>query len=274
MICMGVRDAAVAGQFYAGTEEELRRQIKWCFQHELGPGEIPKEKYAKRVRGFVVPHAGYMYSGPVAAHAYARLMMQDPPDFFVVIGPNHTGLGAGVAATDDNFRTPLGIAKNHTEFVREIVGDVISLDPVAHMYEHSVEVQIPFLQYLFGDVRIIPIVMMDQRLDTARNVGHVLRDAIADKNVVLIASTDFSHYVPKKIAYEKDKMAIDSILKGDVDGLYDTITEHSISMCGYGPVAAVLTALNAKEGELLKYATSGDIAPMLEVVGYASIAIY
>jgi hypothetical protein len=144
---------------------------------------------------------------------------------------------------------------------------------LAHRHEHSIEVQVPFIQYLAADRRFVPVSMMRQDLKGAVALGKVIRSAIGGRDAVVIASTDFSHYVSPETAKEKDALAIDRILDLDSRGLYDVVRKNSITMCGFGPVMAMMEAVQGSEAELLKYATSGDISPMSEVVGYASIII-
>lgn len=231
--------------------------------------------------GLVSPHAGYMYSGPVAAHGFYFLAKDGKPNTFVILGPNHTGSGSGVAImTSGKWATPLGEVEIDKELAYELseASDIIDVDPVAHYQEHSLEVQVPFLQHLFGKrFKLVPICMMLQDERTSEEVGEAVAKACKGKNVVIIASTDFTHYEPQEIAVSKDRKAIDQILNLDWRGLQRVVTDEAISMCGYGPVSAMIKAaseLGAKRAKLLKYATSGETAgPMGEVVGYGSIAV-
>jgi len=272
-----------AGGFYAGSNESLKRQIEGCFTHKFGPGVLPKvaEKGPRNIVGLVCPHAGYMYSGPVAADAYYRLASDGPTDVFVVLGPNHQGIGSGVAIMNQGtWRTPLGDVEIDTETASEIVSKsgLIDVDESAHEYEHSIEVQLPFLQYIYGaSFKFIPICFLMQDLDTCREVGQALGEALKEKNAVIIASTDLTHYEPQKRAVEKDKKVIDAVVKLDEELLYSVLESHNISACGYGPVASLLTAakrMGANKAELLRYATSGDITgDTSAVVGYASLSV-
>ncbi len=269
-----MRPPAVAGQFYEDERESLIAQIENCYLHKIGPGRLPQLRDGKRtLRGLVCPHAGYIYSGPVAAHSYAALAEDGWPETFIVLGPNHSGLGASVALGMQDFETPLGIAKVDSELARRLLKDVLYEDMAAHRFEHSIEVQLPFLQHLREDVKFVPICMMDQELATARKVGQIIRDAIRGKDVVIVASTDFSHYVTKDVAAKKDKLAIDQIVKMDARGLYQTIQKNDITMCGYGPVMTMMAATEGGKAQLLRYACSGDVAPMRDVVGYGSVAV-
>ena len=270
-----MRYASVAGQFYAGTETALRKQIEECFLHELGPGKIPSvnEQGERKIRGMVSPHAGFMYSGPIAAHGYAALAEDGLPDVFIILGPNHHGLGSGVAITTHDFETPLGVMKNDKDLAMAIQKVIVDDSMLAHRHEHSIEVQLPFIQYFSKEIKFVPISMMMQDHKSAAQIGKVIRDAIGDRDAVIIASTDFSHYVAPEVAKEKDMMAIDQILDLNPKGLYDTVRKNRITMCGSGPVMAMLEAVQGSEAELLKYGNSGDVHAMSEVVGYASIVV-
>ena len=275
------RRPSVAGQFYAGSPETLRDQIRECFESKLGPGLPPEEHGDEgKVLGVVVPHAGYAYSGPVAAWSYRALYEDRRPQTFVILGPNHHGMGSGVSIYPKGaWKTPLGTAVIDEELSAWIVEETKIIDPDtrAHQYEHSIEVQIPFLQYLYGDIRLVAISMMLQDLGSAREVGREIGRVLeaGDGTAVVIASTDFSHYVSPEVAHENDHAVIERIVAMDSPGIYKVVEDRGVSMCGYGPVMAAIEAtkaLGAKAGRLLKYGTSGDVAPMREVVGYASIA--
>ncbi|HDP96488.1 MAG TPA: AmmeMemoRadiSam system protein B [Euryarchaeota archaeon] len=274
-----MRRPAVAGHFYSGEKEALRAEIMRCFKSTLGPGDHTPPKTVKKrtILGALSPHAGYAYSGPVAAHLYRELWNQKPPATVIIIGPNHTGMGAGVSVSDDDFETPFGVVKADRELISEISGDTIMLDQAAHMFEHSIEVQIPFMQYLGWDVKMVPICMATQDLDTAIRVGTEIGEAISDRDdVLVISSSDMSHYVPEKTAKEHDRLAIDRILNLDSKALYETVISKNITMCGVGPTISMMEATKSSgvsKAKLLKYATSGDIQPMREVVGYASISL-
>jgi len=276
-----IRRPTQAGTFYAGSQQSLKAQIEECFKHELGPGELPKvaEKKLQRIVGLVSPHAGYMYSGPVAAHGYHRLAADGKPDVLVLFGPNHTGSGSALAVMREGiWRTPLGDVEIDTATVDSIlrVSGIIDVDDSAHAFEHSIEVQLPFLQFLYGSAfKFVPICFLMQGLQSSREVGSAVAEALEGKNAVVIASTDMTHYEPQRMAEKKDKAAIETMLKLDEEGLYSTIEAQRISMCGYGPTIAAITAakaLGAKKAELLCYKTSGDVVgDYSAVVGYASL---
>ncbi|HKZ98737.1 MAG TPA: AmmeMemoRadiSam system protein B [Thermoplasmata archaeon] len=271
-----MRVPAVAGQFYEDDRDALLRQIEGCYTHRLGPGAVPKVREGPRkLRGLVVPHAGLMYSGPVAAHAYKALAEDGLPETFVILGPNHTGLGAGVAVGTVDWETPIGPVRCERDLAKAIAAKrPATEDLVAHRFEHSIEVQLPFLVHLGSRAPFVPVCIGTQDYDQAVPVGEAVRDAIRGRDAVVIASTDFSHYIPKDDAYRIDKLAYDRILALDVRGFWDTVRTNDISMCGYGPVIAMMTAVHEGRPELLKYATSGDVSPMRDVVGYAAIAVY
>jgi AmmeMemoRadiSam system protein B len=218
-----------------------------------------------------------MYSGPVASHSYYALAEDGFPESFIIIGPNHTGHGSPVSLGDDDFETPLGGVTFDRELASTLENELITVDGMGHKFEHSIEVQLPFLQSLSEQIKFVPITLMAQDMDTALAVGKRISEVIDGKDVVVIASTDFSHYITRDSAKRLDGMVLDKIIAGDVQGMYDVIMEHSVSMCGYGPVAAMLAATQAnadgKGAKLLKYATSGDVQPMREVVGYGALVV-
>ena len=279
---MKLRYPAVAGSWYAGTPQDLRKQIEQLFMHRLGPGSIPcvVEEGPRDIIGLVVPHAGYMASGPVAAHAYHYLAKDGKPDVVVIFGPNHTGHGSALSIMNEGaWRTPLGDVEVDTETANNILqaSSIVDVDERAHVYEHSIELQLPFLQYLYGaGFKFVPVCFMMQDLMSAREVGKATAKALESKNGLVIASTDLTHYEPQERAEKKDRMAIDAALKMDETEYYHTVEAYGISTCGYGPTVAAITAakqLGAKKAELLCYGTSGDIlGDRSAVVGYASIA--
>jgi AmmeMemoRadiSam system protein B len=270
-----MRYPAVAGQFYEGSETGLRKQIEECFMHKLGPGKIPKlNPSGKRsIKGVVSPHAGYMFSGPVAAHCFYALAKDGFPDTFIVIGPNHQGIGGGVALTTQDFETPLGAIRTDKDLAQALRKALIEDDIMANKYEHSIEVQVPFIQYFSKSAKFVPICMLMQDYKTAVVVGKIIREAAEGRDIVVIASTDFSHYVSPEKAKNDDMLAVSQILDLNPKGLEHTVRSNRISMCGYGPVMAMLEAVGGSKAELLKYATSGDVRPMNEVVGYAGIVV-
>ncbi|MCX8204111.1 MAG: AmmeMemoRadiSam system protein B [Candidatus Nezhaarchaeota archaeon] len=278
-----IRRPAVAGYFYESDPSSLRARIEQCFLSKLGPGRLPKVAVdgPRRIKGLVVPHAGYMYSGPVAAHAYLALAEDGVPDTVVIIGPNHTGWGAGVSMmAEGSWRTPLGDVEIDAELAKSIqkASELISIDEEAHLNEHSIEVQLPFLAYLYGSrFKFVPICMMLQSYEPCVDVGRAVASASQGRNVVIIASSDFTHYESQASAGAKDRLAIGFIERLDPAGLLEVVESRGISMCGPGPVAAMLVAstlLGASSAKLLKYATSGDVThDYSSVVGYSSMLI-
>jgi len=225
-----VRYPVVAGQFYAGTKSALLKQIEWCYTHNYGPGKIQQARTGPRkVVGLVSPHAGYMYSGPVAAHGFAFIAQDGMPSSIVIVGPNHTGIGSGISImASGKWRTPLGDVEIDKQLARSIKqsSDIIDEDIAAHAGEHSLEVQLPFLQHLFGDkFKMVPICMMIQDEETSEEVGRAIAKAAVKKDIAVIASTDFTHYEPQQSAAVKDGKAIDKILALDWHGLMRTV-EH------------------------------------------------
>ncbi len=277
-----VRHPAVAGSWYAGTAVGLRAQIEKCFTHKLGPGELPKvvKEGPRDFVGLVCPHAGYMYSGPVAAHAYYELAKDGKPETIVIFSPNHTGRGSALSLMNEGvWRTPMGDVEIDSKTADHILSEsrIIDVDERAHAYEHSIELQLPFLQYLYGsDFKFVPICFLMQDLESSRDVGQAAAKALSGKNALVIASTDMTHYEPQKMAEKKDKMAIDAAIKMDENQYYSAVESYGISACGYGPTIAAITAakaLGAKKAQLLCYKTSGDITgDFSAVVGYASIS--
>lgn len=263
----------VAGRFYEGSESGLKKQIESCFLHSLGPGVLPKLGHGRKIKGAIIPHAGYAYSGPIAAHVSNALAHDGFPDSFIVIGPSHTGFGSMVAITKEDFKTPLGKVQIDQKLAKKLWKGIIDNDLMAHNNEHSIEVILPFLQFIKKDIKFVPICMRFQDYQTAIEVGEIIRKAIKGRDTVVIASTDFTHYESKEIARNKDKLALEKILTLDPKGLFEVVKRNNISMCGYGPVMAMLHAVNGEKATLLKYATSGDIMPMKDVVGYGAFII-
>lgn len=279
-----IRFPAVAGSFYSNSKSDLMKQIERCFKSEIGPNNIPKvnENGERKIIGVVSPHAGYMYSGPVAAHGFSALAIDGRPETFIIIGPNHTGYGSGTSIMiNGTWRTPLGDVEVDSEVGKLIVkkSSTIDIDDEAHFYEHSIEVQIPFLQYVYGSsFKIVPIVMMLQGLKESVEIGKVLGEICESKDIVIIASSDFTHYEPYQIARKKDEEAIRRIIELNQEAFYSIINTLNISICGPGPIMALITAakvIGSSKVALLKYANSGDITgDHSSVVGYASIAVY
>jgi hypothetical protein len=220
-----------------------------------------------------------MYSGPVAAHAYYEMASDGTPEVAVILGPNHTGYGSALAIMNEgSWRTPLGDVEVHSEMANAIVREshVVDVDESAHRLEHSIEVQLPFLQYLYGsEFKIVPICFLMQDLTSAKEVGEAVGRVLAGKNGVIIASSDMTHYQPQTIAERKDRMALKMVEAMDEANFYSIVESQNISACGYGPIAALIVAarvLGGKKAKLLCYKTSGDvIGDYSSVVGYAAV---
>lgn len=271
-----MRVEAVAGKFYPSGKEELREQIEKSFIHSLGPGELPERKNLPRdIIGGVVPHAGYVFSGYEAAHIYHALAEQEKPEITVLLGPNHHGFGSTVGVSREDWRTPLGTARCDEAAASQLEEncEAITWDENSHRYEHSLEVQLPFLQYIYGDFEFVALSMGLQTLDVAKEVGKCI--AGLGKDVLVLASSDFTHFEQAEQAREKDHYAIAAILELDERDFLNRMTEKNITACGYGPIAASMVAskvLGAERAELLKYGNSGDVTgDYKSVVAYAGI---
>jgi len=276
---MNIIGPVVAGRFYPAEEDELIDSIESCFTHDYGPGSLPDsmEKPLDQPVGMVVPHAGYPYSGPIAAHAYRWLSKVGKPESVVIIGTNHTGVGSDVSVlVEGGWKTPLGVTKVNSDLAHKLVdrSEVLTADSTAFVREHSVETQLPFLQYLFGnDFSIVPICPLDQSEDTAVEIAGTIASE-SPTGTLLIASSDFSHYETQEVAENKDTKAIESIVSGDIDQFYDRVKRLKISICGYGAIGTVMSFSHREDlvAEKLQYATSGKVAGMGgEVVGYCAI---
>ncbi len=265
-----IRRAAVAGSFYGAARERLMAQAR-----DLIGGDHPKV----RAIAAVVPHAGHMYSGKVAGTVYARLML---PDVFVIVGPNHTGLGAGAAIMSSGaWETPLGLVPIDGDMATAIMEHSRALqeDHVGHQREHSIEVQLPLLQAFGAPFSFVPICLFSSELAACRDVGLAIARAVAtsDRAVLIIASTDMSHYVDQARAERMDRAAIDAIVALDAERLHGVVRKERMAMCGFHPTSTVLIAareLGATSVELVSYATSGDVTKDFgRVVSYAGLLI-
>lgn len=267
---MKEREPVVAGQFYPEDPGDLR-SIIGSFVHKP---ETPLE--AKAV---VVPHAGYVYSGSVAGNVFSSVRL---PNRIILLGPNHSGRGATLAlAPRGSWRTPLGAVPIDTEINRDLLAECPRLqeDSSAHLSEHSLEVQIPFIQVLQPDFHFSAICVRTEDYSTLEALGHGMARAIESlrEPVLLVASSDMTHYETAEDAARQDRFAIDRMLDVDPGGLYHVVFEKGISMCGFAPTVAVLIAcrdLGATEGQLIRYTNSGEAGgDYHRVVGYAGIAI-
>ncbi len=264
-----VRRPAVAGQFYPGSREELSDAVSRLTV--AGP--------LRKALGVMAPHAGYVYSGRVAGEVYGQLEL---PDTFVIIGPNHTGLGAPASImTAGVWKTPLGDVAIDSELAAEVAGsgNLLEENSAAHAREHSIEVQLPFLQFLVNKPKIVPICLMPLSAALCQDIGLVIASTIksTEKPVLIIASSDMSHYESQERAKGQDELALGEIMRLDGAGLLRTVQANQITMCGAAPVAAMLAAcreLGASRARLVRYATSGDVTgDYSHVVGYAGVVI-
>ena len=274
---MQIRTPAVAGMFYPGEKNELKESIHQCFLHSFGPGKLPPTEEKKKIYGVICPHAGYMYSGPIACHSFYSISSESP-ELFIIIGPNHWGVGCNVAAMKDcSWETPLGQVEVDSDAASELskISDIVDLDFFSHTKEHSLEVQVPMLQEVYSKFKILPIILIDQKRNTAEEIGDAVATIAKLKNSMIIGSSDFTHYEPNEFAHEQDKALIEPILDLDVEQFYKVLYEKNVTACGYGAIASTMIAckkLGATKGELLKYATSGDVTgDTSSVVGYGSI---
>ncbi len=278
-----IRPPAVAGRFYPSDPRELARQVD-----EYSRPSAPARAEKLPARGCLVPHAGYMYSGHVAGAVYSSLQI---PARSILLGPRHFPQGEPMAIlTEGSWQTPLGEARIDSALAAELARACPRLreDAVAHEREHSLEVQLPFLQRLAGDFRFVPVVLATDRYPAIEELGRAMAQVMAAHaaagvadaeaaRVLVIASSDMNHYESDAITRAKDRRAMDRILALDPRGLYDTVRNEEISMCGYAATVAMLVAmreLGAKEAQLVRYATSGDVTgDRDEVVGYAGIVV-
>jgi len=288
-----VRYPAVAGSFYL-DDESLIEMLQGFFS------DLGEEGSERRITAGVAPHAGYIFSGYTASRTYKAIFEDGLPETFVILGPNHTGLGSPIAVyPSGEWLTPLGEIEVDSEMAREIakLSGIADLDELAHKYEHSIEVQVPFIQYLAElagkDVRIVPITLGIQDEEVSKALGKAIFEASRelDRDVVVIASTDFMHYgvaygyVPFRVRADElphrirewDFRLIRRILDFDVDGLFRELREMNHTMCGPGAVGTAIVysrLTGAVEAELLHYTTSYEVSRSTDaIVGYASIVM-
>jgi AmmeMemoRadiSam system protein B len=277
-----IRRPTVAGQFYEGDAEALRAQIKTCFLHKLGPKKLPEVNlhiHPRNIVGLICPHAGYIYSGPVAASAFYDLAVDGKPDTVVLLGPNHTGYGSGLALMrEGTWQTPLGSVQVDTQMADAILHEtrVVDVDEVAHRFEHSLEVQLPFLQFLYGDAfKIVPLCFLMQDYDSAVEVGRALVEALDASNTVVIASSDMTHYESARSAAAKDQAALKAVEDLDAKRFYEIVETKNITACGFAPITALITYANGVNAKatVLNYHNSGDVTgDHSSVVGYAAVS--
>jgi len=270
-----LRRPAVAGRFYPGNADDLRSEASAY----LSDANSARREIPKPVIGCIAPHAGYVYSGHVAGAVFARI---EVPRRCVVLCPNHTGMGRALAVMSEGaWQTPLGDVPIDGELAAALKARFPALneDLAAHLVEHAVEVELPFLLLRQPELRIVPIALGTREFETLEQLGLALADVIAAQidPVLIVASSDMNHYESDAVTRVKDHRAIERILTLDPRGLFDVVTQQDISMCGLGPAVVMLTAarqLGARSAELVRYATSGDISGDRErVVGYAGVIV-
>ncbi|MBU0675985.1 MAG: AmmeMemoRadiSam system protein B [Proteobacteria bacterium] len=267
-----IRHPAVAGQFYPASPTDLKRML-----HELMEADSPPIQ--DQAIAVVSPHAGYIYSGGVAGETFAKVIV---PENVILIGPNHHGLGAPIALMSEGvWEMPMGavdINQDLADCILQTTPGAIN-DHLSHRYEHSLEVQIPFLQIKQERLTIVPLVVSHLSLETCLACGKSIATAIKafGKPVLLVASSDMTHYESREIAQEKDTLALNHLLRLDPEGLFQTVRSQRISMCGVIPTTIVIAAalaLGGKATELIRYTDSGEASGDLNrVVGYAGVII-
>lgn len=264
------RVPAVAGQFYPKEKEALLSEMAKL---------IPSGKSRVRAIGAVSPHAGYIYSGRVAGEVFSRM---HPRKTYVVLSPNHSGSGSDFAVSSEPWKTPLGTIEIDKELLEAVMArtGLVETDPLAHVFEHSAEVQIPFIQATSPGARILPITMQHRPIHEIREVARAISGAIAETgaDATIVASSDMTHYESRRSATAKDTEAISRVLALDAEGLLNIVGKKNISMCGCIPTAVMLigaSELGATKAELIKYTDSGEVTGDTdEVVGYAGIIVY
>ena len=277
-----LRQPAVAGAFYPDNPEKLVELIESSFLDDAGVGHIPKlnsfedKDYPINV---MVPHAGYQYSGAIASHGYCKIVENGFPEVFIIISPNHTGFGSEISVFNEgSWITPLGDVEVDAEFADAVIdaSDFASADFTAHIREHSIEVQLPFLQYFSDDFKIVPITMGRQNFVTSSDLAKAIFEAAEklDKSYCVIASTDLSHFNNQEKANKVDAFVLEDIEEMNEFKLFEEVVQYNITMCGYGPVMTTMSLskkVNKNTSEILAYGTSGDVSgDFTSVVGYAS----
>ena len=273
-----VREPAVSGIFYPKSGNELNVNLESLFRDSsFGPGKLPPSNIKERIYGMVSPHAGYMYSGAVAANGYYHLS-SSKFESAIILGPNHYGLGSDVALMNTgSWKTPVGKIEIDSELAQDIYQNcrLISYDELAHSKDHCIEVQLPFLQYIREEFKLVPIILINQGKNTSIKLGDGIYESVKKRNLISIASSDLTHYEPNNQAHEKDNLLISAILSLDIEKFYSILFSFNVTACGYGAIATVMEIskkMGATKGKLLRYATSGDVAgDKNSVVGYSSI---
>jgi MEMO1 family protein len=267
-----VRIAAVAGSFYDSDPEHLRREVDFLLSENKAP------KLKGLVRGLISPHAGYMYSGSVAAAAY-RILKGSSYEAVILVGPSHREYFNGVTVyPGDAYQTPLGQVQINNEFRAALLmqSPIIQLSEAGHRAEHCLEVQLPFLQRVLGAFSIVPLIIGNQTKEYCLSLGNAIAAVVRKRNVLLVASSDLSHYHPYDAAVELDERVINDVEAFDEQELMDRLVNERDEACGGCPVVAVMRAsklLGANRSQILQYSNSGDATgDKSAVVGYCSAA--
>ena len=277
-----LRQPAVAGSFYPNDPDKLKELIESSFLDDAGVGYVPElnsfdgSDYPINI---MVPHAGYQYSGAIASHGYCEIVKNGFPEVFIIISPNHTGFGSEISVFNEGeWITPLGNIEVDSEFANKIIdsSDIASADFSAHLREHSIEVQLPFLQYFSSDFTIVPITMGKQTFVTSNDLANAIFNAANElnKSYCVIASTDLSHFNNQEKANKVDGFVLEDIEEMNEFKLFEEVVQYNITMCGYGPVMTAISLskrCGKNNSEILAYGTSGDVSgDFTSVVGYAS----
>jgi AmmeMemoRadiSam system protein B len=272
------RSPYYAGSFYPKHTCDLLKLLHFCFNESIfGPKK--KQIINTKIFGIIVPHGAYIFSGAISANAFFEIASLNI-DTFILIGPDHHGIGKRISVTSEGYwQTPLGDVLIDNTITNDLKRscDFIEEDKIVHQIEHSLEIQVPFIQYSFGkSFTIVPVLLRDQDIETSMLLGNLIAKYSASKNVMIIASSCLTHYESNSSVQKKDFQIIKSIENLDIESFYQSLMNFKASVCGYGAIASLMRAvqiLGSKKGELLRYATSGDVISDNKntVVGYASI---
>jgi AmmeMemoRadiSam system protein B len=264
-----VREPVVAGMFYDAKAEVLRSNVLKYMENP------PKEKIT--AKGIVVPHAGHVYSGPVAGEVYKSVVI---PETVIILGPNHTGLGSKISVMNDcDWKTPLGTVKVNRGLADDILKNCAFAlaDTKAHVKEHSIEVQLPFLQVLNENISIVPICLAEPDISLLDDLASAIVKCVNGKNILLIASSDMTHYESAASAKKKDELVLKAIEELNPLRMLEEIEKYGITMCGWMPVYTMMKAcieMGAQEGRIIRYMNSGETSGDFEsVVGYGGAVI-
>lgn len=273
------RSPYYAGSFYPKHTCDLIELLHFCFNKSIfGPKK--KQIINTKIFGIIVPHGAYIFSGAISANAFFEIASLNI-DTFILIGPDHHGIGKRISVTSEGYwQTPLGDVLIDNTITNDLKRscDFIEEDNIVHQIEHSLEIQVPFIQYSFGNsFTIVPLLLRDQDIETSMLLGNLIAKYSARKNVMIIASSCLTHYESNSSVQKKDFQMIKSIESLNIESFYQSLMNLKASVCGYGAIASLMRAvqiLGSKKGELLRYATSGDVTSDNKntVVGYASIA--